>query len=154
MLGNKIMELTNIEITMDREQLVAYRKGDLSTLNIYIDNNKETFEELEKWIVLGLGVSLYVSAKYIESFTIYGPAVSCMGGLDGIDRLGARFLSILRKAGYWLILIRGIADVIKEANKGGETLQGIAKVVITYVLLYASLFLLPECFNLVQECFN
>ena len=154
MLKNKIMELTNIEITMNREQLKDYREGNLSTIDIYIDNNKETIKEIEKWVVLGLGISLYLSTKYIESFTIYGPAVSCISGLDSIDRLGSRFLAILRKAGYWLILIRGIADVIKEANKGGETLQGIAKVIITYVLLFASLYLLPECFNLVQECFS
>lgn len=68
-----------------------------------------------------------------------------------IDDLGNRFLDVIRGGGYWIILIIAVADIIKTAMKGGK--NEIGNALIKYLLIYASLYILPLLFNMIREVF-
>lgn len=146
MLGNKIMEVLNIEVTLNKEDLQAYREGNKSTLNIYLSNNKDVVEKSEKLLIYGLALAIGIS----KSFNSYGPAVACAGGLESIDRLGSKFLDILRHGGEILILLETIIEVIRTCLKGGDNMAEIAKLIISRIVCVAIMYILPEIFDAVK----
>ncbi len=146
MLGNKIMEVLNIEVCMNKSQLQAYRDGKQSTLSIYLTNNKNVVETAEKLLVYGLAVAIGIS----KTFNNYGPAVQCMGGMESIDKLGKRFLDILRHGGEILILLETIIEVIRACLKGGDNTAEIAKLIISRIVCVAIMYILPELFDAVK----
>lgn len=68
-----------------------------------------------------------------------------------IDDLGNRFLDIIRSGGYWIILIVAVTDAIKTAMKGNK--NEIGNVLVKYLLIYATLYILPLLFNMIREVF-
>lgn len=74
--------------------------------------------------------------------------------LSGIDRMGSIFLHIIQTAGYWICLVMGIVSVLKEITKGGDNFGNIGKVILKYVISFASLYMLPYFFEIVKECFK
>ena len=71
--------------------------------------------------------------------------------ISKIDDLGNKFLNTIRGGGYWIILIIAVADVIKTAMKGGK--NEIGNTIIKYLLIYASLYILPLLFDMIREVF-
>lgn len=69
---------------------------------------------------------------------------------DGIDDLGNMFLTVARRLGYFIILTCAIVEIIKMAPSGADK-EDIIKVIIKYVLLYAALFLIPRCFDIIAK---
>jgi len=72
--------------------------------------------------------------------------------LAKIEAGGQRILNIVRTIGFWLILIKAIAEVVKAGLNGDR--NAITQIIITYVLIYASLFFLPWALRLVEEIFK
>ena len=71
--------------------------------------------------------------------------------ISKLDDLGTKFLNTIRGGGYWIILIIAVADVIKTAMKGGK--NEIGNTIIKYLLIYASLYILPLLFDMIREVF-
>ena len=149
-IGNCLMELSGVEVKMNKDQLRAYRSGDLSLVEIKLFNEIE--EDLEvikenerffKMLTFGLAFGLaFATSK-----------VAHAAGLSSVDELGHTFLNIIRSAGKWIIMLKGLVEVIKEANSGGDSVANIGRTIMTYVLMFASLYILPLLFDLVQGNF-
>ena len=68
-----------------------------------------------------------------------------------IDALGGKFLSLARAGGYWIILIMATVDIIKCAMRGDK--NQIGNSFLKYLLIYSTMYLLPELFNLIRDVF-
>lgn len=75
------------------------------------------------------------------------------GGMKGIDKFGMRVLSILRSVGYWVCLLMCIKEIIQSATSGGDT-KDILKIIIKYVIIFGSLYLVPEIFDMIPQSMN
>lgn len=82
-------------------------------------------------------------------FCGYGLALA--NDLAKLDQGGERILVIVRRIGYWIIIIKGISDLIKAGLNGDS--KAIGKTIITCALLYGSLFFLPWALRLVEGIF-
>ena len=71
--------------------------------------------------------------------------------LARIDEGGQRILEIVRRIGYWLILLKCLSELIK-AGLEGDT-KSLGKIVMTYVLIYGALFFVPYALRLVEGIF-
>lgn len=128
------------------------RKEITMTISEFLDYTEKTkferfFEntEFKVMITMGLAVGLILLNSTI--------AVAGQPNLNGIDRLGNTFLSLVRKSGYWICLVMGAVNCIKVGLQGGDKAGDIMKVIFKYVLIFASLYLLPFLFDLVKESF-
>lgn len=71
--------------------------------------------------------------------------------LTKLDQGGMRILTIVRRIGYWIILIKCIGDLIKSAAHGD--MHAVGKIVMTYVLIYGALFFVPWALRLTEGIF-
>lgn len=68
--------------------------------------------------------------------------------LNGIDKIGMKFLRYSRMIGYWVCLIKAIMCVIKAALE--EDIFSCWKKVVGYIIAFASLYFIPDLFNAVK----
>ena len=54
---------------------------------------------------------------------------------------------------YWICLIKGLVDVGREVSRGGDNIGNIGKIVLKYVLAFATLYIMPYLFDLVRDNF-
>ncbi len=71
---------------------------------------------------------------------------------DKIDALGNNFLTIAYKAGFWIILIAGITQILRAVNEHDR--KKIVETILTYALMYSALYMLPEAMRLVDSIFT
>ncbi|MEG2289669.1 MAG: hypothetical protein RSC24_06845 [Clostridium sp.] len=132
------------EITMTLNEFLDYtdskKSFDITNLNEVLNSG-----EFTKFLIIGLAVGLYM----INTKT----AFALTPDLSGIDKMGHTFLYIVQTAGYWICLVMGIVAVLKEITKGGDNVGNIGKVILKYVISFASLYLLPTFFDIVKGCF-
>lgn len=102
-------------------------------------------KEFKGMVVIGLALGLIL----INSTSVYAAP-----NTNGIDKLGNTFLRLVRKGGYYICLVMGIINCIKVGLQGGDKSSDIMKVLFKYVLIFASLYLLPFLFDLVEESFR
>lgn len=72
-------------------------------------------------------------------------------GLDNLDSAGYKILHIVRKVGYWIIVIQATKEVIKSAMRGATS--DIGGIVLKYVLMYGALYAVPWALKLVEGVF-
>ncbi|HYF75466.1 MAG TPA: hypothetical protein VD757_02660 [Candidatus Nitrosocosmicus sp.] len=80
-----------------------------------------------------------------------GIPVYAQDQLAKLDAGGNRILIIVRRIGYWIILIKAIGDVIKAGLNGDKHAMG--QIIMTYLLIYGALFFLPWALKLVEGIF-
>ena len=135
-----------MEVVMNHTQYLEWKYGNKTTTDIKLENlGIKNTRRLEKRLVIGLAVG---------GFIINNPSYAFALDLGAIDVLGNTFLSIVRKASYWIVLILSLTEICKTALKGGNNQSEILKVIVKYLLIYASLFLMPWLFDLVEEAFK
>ena len=84
-------------------------------------------------------------------FLISHPAMAfAADGLDKIDELGLSFLIISRRIAYWILAIAAIYEILKCSRQGGDKKE-ITEILMKYILLYATLFLVPKAFDFVGK---
>lgn len=84
-------------------------------------------------------------------FLINHPAIAfAADGLDKIDELGLSFLIISRRIAYWILAIAAIYEILKCSRQGGDKKE-ITEILMKYILLYATLFLVPKAFDFVGK---
>ena len=134
-----------MEIVMNHEQYLQWKNGYKTTIDIKLENygikNSKLFK---RQLIIGIGTTL---------FMVNNPCKTLAINTSGIDTLGNTFLEVARKLGYWIALISAIVEIIKSSMKSGNSNSDLWKIAIKYLLLYASLYLLPTLFDMVREAF-
>lgn len=72
--------------------------------------------------------------------------------ISKLDTLGSNFLTVARKAGFWVILIAGVTQILRAVNN--QDRKQIVETLLTYALMYATLYLLPEAMKLIDSIFG
>lgn len=86
----------------------------------------------------------------IFTFLISFPLLA--DNLDRLDAGGQRIVGIVQRIGYWIILIKCVADLIKSGINGDT--HSIGRIVMSYVLIYGALFFVPWALRLVEGIFQ
>lgn len=134
-----------MEITMNRIQYLQWKNREKTILDIKLENKGIDKTDIQKTIITGVAVG---------GFLLNNPTAVYALDLSRIDVLGNTFLSIVRKASYWIVLVVSLTEICKAAIKGGNSNSEIVKIIVKYLLIYASLFLMPWLFDLVEEAFK
>lgn len=135
-----------MEVVINHTQYLEWKYGNKTTLDIKLENlGIENSRKFEKSLALGIGATL---------FLVSNPTYVLGVNLDSIDSLGNTFLTIIRRVGYWIALICALAEIIKTSMRGGNNASEIGKIMMKYLLIYASLFLMKSLFDLVKEAFR
>lgn len=137
-----IVKSLNIEVVMSWEEWVMYKKGELTLTEIKLGYKEKDL--IKKVLVVSLAYFFIEQSKVFA----YGP-----DGLNAIDTLGNKFLSIAQQITYWICIVMAIVDVAKEVLKGSNQASGIGKVLMKYVLAFTSIYLIPWLFDLIRESF-
>ncbi|WP_238886363.1 hypothetical protein [Clostridium sp. YIM B02551] len=127
-------------------------KKETMTISEFLNMQDETNERR-----LEILASKIRKNKQLERFTVtlmacclYAQKV--LAAEDGVDRLGNKLLFLLRKWAKWILLIMCVLECIKAGVNGDS--KNILKIIMKYVLLYASLFLVPYLFDVIAESFS
>ncbi|WP_294364125.1 hypothetical protein [uncultured Clostridium sp.] len=112
-----------------------------------------------------MGKAESIATKIIESprlkrlvvFTIAGlnyastVLAETTAAVDKINTGGFMILSIVQTIGYWLCLIGCIMEILKSIMNGSS--KDVGKIMLKYLLVFGSLYLMPFGFNLIREIF-
>ena len=71
--------------------------------------------------------------------------------LAKLDATGNQLLYLARRIGFWIITVMATYKVIQCALKGNR--KEVGEIIITYVLIYGSMFLIPWAMRLVEDIF-
>lgn len=71
--------------------------------------------------------------------------------LSKIDAAGNKVLTIFRKIGFWLILIKCIQELTQSALAGAT--KNIGGIVMKYILIYGAFYFVPWALRLVEGIF-
>lgn len=91
---------------------------------------------------------LVLTFLFMIVFTI---SVFANADLSKLDAAGNNVLNVVRKIGYWIILVKCMMDIIKNAMSGD--MHSLGKTVLLYVLLYGTLFFVPWALRLIEGVF-
>ena len=133
-----------MKFTLNHEEFLQYKYNKKSILSIKA--NKLLKNKLFKKSVLLIGSTTAI--LILKTNDCYA-----MADISKIDVAGNMFLEIIKHAGYWIILLVGICNVIKTATATNNN-SDIFKVIAKYILIYATLFILPWTFDLVEGVFK
>ena len=149
---NRLIEFSNLEVTMNYNQYRSYRSNNINLLEIKMENKLDeeigfifrNDKKLYKLIVIAIAFAMTISLTTVTASA---------GGMENIDKLGNTFLNIVRRAMYWICLIKGLVDVGREVSRGGDNIGNVGKIIFKYVLAFATLYLMPWLFDLVRDSF-
>lgn len=81
------------------------------------------------------------------------PSISFASDIDfsGLDRGMSRVLELVRRVGYWIILIKCVSELIKSGLEGDT--KNLWRIMISYILIYGALFFVPFALKLIEEIF-
>ena len=134
-----------MEVVMNHTQFLEWKYGDKTTIDIKLENlGIIDSRKFQKQLIVGLGVSLFLLNNPTHVFAV---------DLGAIDTLGNTFLNIIRRVGYWIALTSALTEIIKTSMHGGNNTAEIGKIIMKYLLIYASLYLMPYLFDLVKGAF-
>jgi hypothetical protein len=69
-----------------------------------------------------------------------------------VEAFGRKMLNITRSIAYWVVLLKGLYEIIGHAAKGDK--KGAFQAALTYILIFAVLFLYPMGLDMVREAFS
>jgi len=134
------MLITNKSVILSTDEMALQ----FNTHKLINDRDVETFTtkimknaRLKKFTITLLGMSLYFKSVFAST--------------KGIDALGWTLLGLIRQYAYWVLLIWCIVEVIKS-GVGGESKKTLS-IVMKFVIIFASMYLLPNLFNVIKEAF-
>ena len=137
------------EITMSIPQFLAYERGEKTLKDIKEENQLESLatriinnDRLRKITVFTIASLNYIS-------TVQADVVQATGK---IDNAGLMFFGILQTIGYWLCLLGCIMEILKNIMNGSS--KDIGKVMLKYILVFATLYIMPFAFDLIKEVFG
>lgn len=141
---------------MTYEQMLAYDRGEKTIRQIKRERReKEKFENgIENFATKVMGNA---RLKKIVLFTIAGlnyantVLADTNVAVEKINTGGFMILGIVQTIGYWLCLIGCIMEILKSIMNGSS--KDVGKIMLKYLLVFGSLYLMPFGFNLIREIF-
>lgn len=136
------------EITMTIPQFLAYERGEKSIKDIELENGLESIatkiikdERVRKMAVFTIASLNYISIAYagVEEANAK------------VNSVGLMIFSSIQTIGYWLCLIGCIMEILKSVMNGSS--KDVGKIMIKYLAIFASLYLMPFAFNFIKEAF-
>lgn len=135
-----------MKVVMNHTQYLEWKYGNKTTLDIKLENLRiRDSKRFEKQIIIGLAVALFI---------INHPTIVYAASTDGIDTLGAKFLSYLRKGGRWVAIICASIEIIRSGMKKGGSASEIGQILIKYSLLYGSLYIITWIFDEIERALS
>jgi len=109
--------------------------------NYILKNNR-----LTKVVVVALAVTIM-----ILNWNMSHLAIATVANGKGIDILGNKLLGLFKLYGKWILLVVCSLESIKSGVNGDS--KKILSIVVKYLLIYLSLFLVPELFDMITASF-
>jgi len=107
------------------------------------ERNKDNSQRLKKLLVFTIAAIGFAKENVYAATT---------DPLAKVNIAGATFLSILRTIGYWLCLIFCILEILKILMNGQT--KDVGKIIIKYLLVFSTLYILPWAFTLIKTIFE
>lgn len=137
------------EFTMSIPQFLQYERGEKTIKDIEIENGLESIatkmmnnDRLRKMVVFTIASLNYVS-------TVYAGVEEANAKVNSV---GLMLFSSIQTIGYWLCLIGCIMEILKSVMNGSS--KDVGKIMLKYLAIFASLYLMPFAFNLIKEAFE
>jgi hypothetical protein len=139
------------EITMSIPQFLAYERGELSIKEIKEINKVDTFlgdlmkdERISKILVFTTAC-LNIANKVLASTE---------EALNKVDKVGAEFLSIIQRVGFWICLIGCILEILIAVFKKGGGKNEVLSTIFKWLIIFASFYFLPAIFRFIASAFQ
>lgn len=136
------------ETTMSIPEFLQFTRGELTIKDIRNNHRMEHLaikinenKVLEKFVV-----TLMASALYAKDVL----AAAAKEG-QGIDKLGWKFLGLIRHWGFWILLIMCIVEVIRAGISGDS--KKILGIIMKFLIIFGSMYLVPELFEAIRDAF-
>lgn len=152
-LIDRLIVASNIKVNFTAEQWKAYNSGVLSLEDVYRINRID--KEIGKLGKTSYNILLVLLASSIGVIKAYENTLTVVvnNPMEAIDALGTTFLNVFKGVGYWIALIMAFIELIKSIMKGSSNTTEIFGIVFKYVLIYATMFLVPWFFDLIKLSF-
>lgn len=137
---------------MTFSQYRAYERGEKTIREI-----KRERKELQKMDSIAGKIMENPRLKKLVVFTIAGlnyastVLADTNAAAEKINTGGFMILGIVQTIGYWLCLIGCIMEILKAIMNGSS--KDVGKIMLKYLLVFGSLYLMPFGFNLIREIF-
>lgn len=136
-------------LTMTIPQFNAYNRGEITLKEIKEINEGESFakwilndNKLTKCFVFVVGGLNYASVVMAET----------TDAMARVNMAGNMFLGIIQTIAFWLCLIGAIIEILKCVANGSS--KDIGRILMKYLLIFASVYLLPFAFDLIRDIFK
>lgn len=135
-------------ITMSINQFMEVQRGEKSFKDIEVENGMESLatkiindDRLRRMTVFTIASLSYAQEVLADTSDAFGK----------INKGGLMILGLIQTVGYWLCIISCVMEILKTVMNGAT--KDVGKVMIKYILIFASLYLMPWLFDLIREIF-
>jgi hypothetical protein len=150
---DNLITLTNVEVTFTSEQWKTYKQGRVTLSEVHKMNLVD--KEIGKLNRTAYNLLIFMVAGVIGAIEIYKNTltVPVSNPVGAIDVLGNTFLNIFQGLGRWVTLIMAFIEIVKSIMKGSTSTSEIFGIIFKYVIVFATMFLLPYFFDVVASAF-
>lgn len=138
----------NKNITMSINQFMEVQRGEKSFKDIEVENGLESLarrilndDRLRRMTVFTIASLNYTSEVLADTAEAFGK----------IDRGGIVILGAIQRVAYWLCIISCVMEILKTVMNGST--KDVGKIMLKYILVFMSLYLMPWLFDLIREIF-
>lgn len=139
--------------TMTFEQYRQYKNGE-KTLRQIKRERKElsaieniTTKIVENPRIRRMAVFTIASINYTS-----GVLADTTDAFGKINKGGFMILGVIQTVGYWLCVLSCIMEILKTVMNGST--KDVGKVMVKYLLIFGSLYLMPWLFDLIKAVFE
>lgn len=145
-----------VMMEMTIKEFMEVQRGNLSYKEIRAERLRNDFfdkaENVATYIVNS--PSIKTVAVLLLTISLITLEASAGTNFDAIDKVGALFLTIIRKFGYWVCLIMSFINIIKSLGEGERSLKGVTSGSMKYIVAFIMFYLLPIFFDTIRDAFG
>ncbi|GAA0825166.1 hypothetical protein [Clostridium tertium] len=139
------------KITMTIPQFLSYERGELTLKEIKEINKADLF------------IGDLMKDKRISKVLIFTTAclniankvlASTEDALNKVDSVGAEFLSIIQRVGFWICLIGCILEILIAVFKKGGGKNEVLSTIFKWLIIFSSFYFLPAIFRFIAAAFQ
>lgn len=128
------------EITMSIPEFFQVQREELSI---------DELNSLDKEIICNK--KLRSAITLLLALTVDFKVANAANGAQAAAKLGGTFLNMVRSFGYWICVVMCIVEIIRNLLQGDT--KGIGKIIVKYLIAFASFYFVPFLFDTVREAF-
>lgn len=128
------------ELTMSIPEFMKIQRGELTYKDL---------ESLDKEI--GSNKVLRSATTLLLALTVDFKTAYAAPNMAAAAKLGGTFLGLVRGFGYWICVVMCIVEIIRNLLQGDT--KGIGKIVVKYLIAFASFYFVPYLFDVVKDAF-